>query len=117
MRRFLILNTDGTATYDNLNDDDEGQALRALQYHVGGHIQLLPGGHLHGCSVFLNEDGQELDLAPNPLAATVFGWPGELLGNVVVTGGVDENLDTAGLSDEQLDHLHTALATVDVVPQ
>lgn len=113
--RFLIITTDGNAVQHDLADD-RGELLEALQRYVGGYIQLLPV-RFHNCGIFLNEDGQALDLAPNPLAATVFGWPGELLGNVVVTGGVDANLDTAGLSQEQLDQLHTVLATVDVVPQ
>lgn len=103
--RFLTINTDGTVTHDDPSAEDE---LETVQTRVGGYIQILPV-QFHGCGIFLNEEGQMLDLDRNRLAEAVFNWPDMLLGNAVITGGTDEDLDTVGLSDQQLERIHEAL--------
>ena len=78
--------------------------LRDLQEAVGGYIDVYTA--IKGLSVFVDDEG----LLKGP--ADFFILPGcqPLAGVGVILGDVDEDGETLGLTDEQADTIHYALA-------
>lgn len=103
---IAIIHPDGQLTYQQLPENDHDQ-LDQFQSIVEGDIQLVPI-EFHGCDAFVNEDGIAQHLPRNRAAEAVLGWPGALLGPVIVTGGVRNDVDV-GLTDTQRTVLTSAL--------
>lgn len=101
MQKALIITVDG----DKIETDIEGNSYEVLQKAVGGrfeHVQLNPE-----LSLWCNEDGIFESLKVNPTACqlwdAVFGiGTGVILGDVILTGGADDEGNTLGLSDKML---------------
>lgn len=84
--------------------------LAAFQGIVGGDVQVVPL-NVHGCDLWCNEDATGLHLAVNPRATGLYlragGVPwASVRGDTFITGGVDDEGETIGLSVEQVDRLH-----------
>lgn len=87
--------------------------LKTLQEGVGGYIQPVDYGN--ELTMWVNEEGKLTGLPLNPTGtlwwASIF--PNHLdyiMGDVVFTGGTDDEGDTIGLTDEQIETL-TAMFT------
>lgn len=96
MRKVLKVTTE--MNYEVLDLDAPAGSLKVLQDAVGGLIQ--PAQVAPGFELYVNEEGILLDLPINPWVALMTGLP--LRGNAVITGEVDDEGETIGLTDEQI---------------
>lgn len=94
---------------------DEFVSYETLSNAVGGMIEAvtLPSG----ITLWVNEEGKLNGLPVNKVATNLmtraFGQQFDILvGNVIVTGGADDEGETLGLTDEQLEMLISDLASV-----
>lgn len=104
MKTLATINVDDTVTFSEVDQENEYKFLSAA---VGGYIQAVPLQDPVGeLTMWLNEEGK-LDGLPENMAATwlwgrSYGATDVMVGNVVLSGGVDENGETLGLSDDQV---------------
>lgn len=82
MYKYKVLKADGSIE----EFTTEKLSLDALQFNVGGFIQVLPRPEDFGIkttgTVYVNEDGKNLGLTPNPLVAP--SSYDVLVGNILV---------------------------------
>lgn len=103
--KALILRTDNTVVVEQ--DNNEVVAYATLSSAVGGYIEAvaLPSG----MTLWVNEDGKNLGLPVNEYATRLFvsayGATDIIVGNAIVTGGVDDEGNDLGLTDEEIDAL------------
>jgi len=102
MRNALVIPFAGEAEVVDL-DAPEG-SLKVLQNAVGGWVQAIDLNEK--VTMWLNEEGKMIGLPLNAIATEmwtrVFGPTDIMVGNAVITGGVDEEGETLGLTDEQV---------------
>jgi hypothetical protein len=118
MQKVLVVNTDGSVI--TVNDD---LTLQFLQDVVGGWVQVvgLPreSNETETVAMWVNEEGKFSNLERNDVAtylwARSYGLTDTIMGNVVLTGGTDEDGETLGLSDEMITHLMEQIP-VDATP-
>jgi hypothetical protein len=99
----LIIETDGKMYVDTQI------SLEFLQKQVGGWVQVvdLPaeGNDTESVAMWMNEEGKFSGLDSNSHATELwvrsYGMTDVIMGNVVLTGGTDEDGDTLGLSDSK----------------
>ena len=103
MKQALIIRTQGTAEVVDLGTTSE-ESYNALSTAVGGLIEAVDISET--VIMWCNEEGKVYGLPHNALATKVFtrtfGHVDEIKGDVVITGGTDDEGDTLGLTDEQL---------------
>lgn len=95
MKTALRINTDFTTEILDLEDD----SLKKLQDAVGGLIQAVD---LHDdLTLWCNEEGKLIGLTPNVIGTHLyeknFGMVDVIMGDVVFTGGTDDEGDNLGL--------------------
>ena len=77
--------------------------LESLQEAVGGNIEVVSHKNF---SLFVNEEGKLLDLPPNEIATEIvkdsLANYDFIAGDAVLLGGVDDEGETLGLSDEEI---------------
>lgn len=111
MLSIIKINTNHTFSTDQIDG-----SLESMQAIVGGDIQPVDF-ELAGAdaTLWLNENGKVVELAPNAVASLLVGhrlFAGDYIaGNVFVTGGVDEEGATLGLNNAQIDQLIDRLAS------
>lgn len=103
-RAAIVVKADLTAEVIDLG----AASLGVLQKAVDGLIQ--PVDLSETITMWVNEEGLlRSDLTPNPLAtafyAEVYGANTPIMGDVVFTGGCDEEGNTLGLTQEDVDDL------------
>jgi len=87
---------------------DNSTCYEMLKAGVGGWIECvrLPAT---GVEMWVNEEGKLDNLDQNPygtaLWADSYGPTDVTVGNIVITGGNDDEGNTLGLSDEKIDYL------------
>ena len=101
MKLALKLSTDNTLT--DLDLDAPAGSLAVLQSGVGGWIE--PVDLSEEVTMYCNEEGKLGDYLPNPIATIIFNTTFAptrdiIMGDVVFTGGVDDEGDTLGLPAE-----------------
>ena len=119
----IIIGVNNTLTE---REFESGGELDFLQGAVGGYIQIVPHNAPINLSVYCNEEGKITDppLEPNMLATALFsgllGPSDYLAGPVVLTGPIDDEGYTTGISDRQCEQLYDLVAriahTYQVVP-
>ena len=82
--------------------------LEDEQEIVGGWIELLPLGTLddNGIQAFCNDEGKLMGLAPTALLGTEedgFFKPYDFVAGNIMFAGFDEDGETIGLTDEQIE--------------
>jgi hypothetical protein len=106
MARAYIVNTDGTS--------------KVVEFEVGNSYDLIRNA-VHGLiecvsispelDIWLNEEGKltamELNEFATALYRKTYNTPDFIVGDVIFTGGADEEGETLGLSDEMLAKLIT----------
>lgn len=107
-KQALVISTTGETQVIDIAED----TLSMLQGAVGGWVQAIDISP--DVTMWLNEEGKLEGLPHNPTAQSIFDsafGPGQdyLVGNVVLTGGVDEEGDTLGLTTEHLQSLGLAI--------
>lgn len=102
MIRALRITTENNSEILKLSDETE---LEQVQTAVGGLVQAVSLDA--DLTLWLNEEGKLKNLPHNPTGQHIwdktFGQDTDyIVGDIVLTGGVDENGATLGLSDKQL---------------
>ena len=103
--KAVRIDTDGTKTIVEFNNDT---CYDVLSSAVGGMIECVT---LHDKpnqpDMWLNENGKNIGLDQNPTATALwvdmYDLTDVIMGDVVITGGADEEGYTLGLSDEQVE--------------
>jgi hypothetical protein len=110
MRNAVVIGFDTDVSVIDL-DATEG-ALAVLQDAVDGYVQAID--LTPNMTMWCNEEGK-LDGLPNNSIATAifqekFGAVDIIVGNAVITGGVDDEGETIGLTAEQVEKLQHLFA-------
>ena len=102
MAKVAIITTEGDISIKE--NDNEFVDYETLSSGVGGMIEAVS---MKKFDLWCNENGMAEGLEINPIAtrlyADAFGFTNYILGNVVITGGVDDEGETLGLTDEQVE--------------
>jgi hypothetical protein len=102
----LVIKTDGTKEIILFTEDT---FLKRAQGVVGGLIQLVPLGKM-SVDLYLNEEGKLNGLPQNPIATALwseeYGLTDYIVGDVIITGGVNSEGETIGLTNGQLATLY-----------
>lgn len=102
MRKALKIDVNKNITELDLDAPEGG--LKVLQTAVGGYIEAIDLGNL---TMWVNEEGK---FAESPISNEIgnayfhraFGQVDNIVGDIVFTGGVDEEGDTIGLTEAQV---------------
>ena len=104
MEQAVIIKTDGTKS---VVEFEVGNSYNLISQAVGGWIEVV-GLDKRQADLWVNEEGKLKGLPQNPIATSLFmeehGRMDVIVGNVIITGGTDENGDTLGLTPEQVDN-------------
>ena len=115
MKKALVITTLGEATIIDLNEG----SLEKLQKAVGGYVQAID--LCEGLTMWCNEEGKMMSLPHNPFGqafwetafpVSEFGRTDYIVGDIVLTGGADNEGDTLGLTSDEIEAL---LETVNYV--
>ena len=115
MKKALAITTLGEATIIDLNEG----SLEKLQKAVGGYVQAID--LCEGLTMWCNEEGKMMSLPHNPFGqafwetafpVSEFGRTDYIVGDIVLTGGADNEGDTLGLTGDEIEAL---LETVNYV--
>ena len=105
MRKAVVIGFDTSIGVIDL-DAHEG-SLKVLQDAVDGWVQVVDLSPK--LSIWVNEEGKMNGLPYNDIATAIyqdrFGAVDIIVGNAVLTGGTDEEGDTIGLTDEQVERI------------
>lgn len=108
--KYLAVTTEGVISVITATNED---SLSKLQEAVGGWVQAIDLSDT--LSIWCNEEGKLINLPHNPYAQViwdeVFGAHTDyIVGDVVFTGGTDDEGYTLGISDEQEQRVRQAVA-------
>ena len=115
MKKALAITTLGEATIIDLTEG----SLEKLQKAVGGYVQAID--LCEGLTMWCNEEGKMMSLPHNPFGqafwetafpVSEFGRTDYIVGDIVLTGGADNEGDTLGLTSDEIEAL---LETVNYV--
>jgi hypothetical protein len=108
MKKALAITTLGETTIIDLNEG----SLEKLQKAVGGYVQAVD--LCEGVTMWCNEEGKMMSLPHNPFGqafwetafpVSEFGRTDYIVGDIVLTGGADDEGDTLGLTTEEIELL------------
>jgi hypothetical protein len=114
MKKFAVIKVDGVVELHEVSAEAEGDFLSEA---VGGWFQSVPlRGELKDYWLWCHEEGKIIGLAMNSVATALwilsYGPSDIIHGNVVITGGIDEEGDTLGLTNAQIAKLEEILELV-----
>ena len=99
-QKAVIITTEGK---NSLVEFDFGNSYQILSDAVGGMIECVG---LKDADLWCNEngiaEGLELNMIASAIYSDAFGAGNPILGNVIITGSVDAEGETLGLTDEQV---------------
>jgi hypothetical protein len=102
----VVIKTDGTLERLDLSESE--QELKSLQNAVGGYVQVIELED--DFTMWVNEEGKLLGLEENKIATVIwevrFGIDTDIIcGDVVFTGGMDEDGETLTISEANIQRL------------
>ena len=101
MSNAIIIRADGT------KEMTDNYALADLQKAVGGLIECVSLTKKENMDMWVNEEGKLLGLPQNPIATSLYvdehGTRDVMVGDVIVTGGSDDEGETLPLTQTQID--------------
>ena len=102
----IVIKTDGTLERLDLSESE--QELKSLQNAVGGYVQVVELED--DFTMWANEEGKLLNLPVNEIATVIwevrFGLDTDIIcGDVVFTGGMDEDGETLTISEANIQRL------------
>ena len=102
----VVIKADGTLERLDLSESE--QELKSLQNAVGGYVQVIELED--DFTMWANEEGKLLNLPVNEIATVIwevrFGIGTDIIcGDVVFTGGMDEDGETLTISEANLQRL------------
>lgn len=102
MEKAVVIKTDGTK---EVVEFEIGNSYDLLSASVGGWIECV-SLRTRNADMWVNEEGKLNGLPQNPHATALwveeYGTTDIIVGNIIITGGVDNEGETLGLSDEQV---------------
>ena len=105
MRNALVIGMDESLEVIDL-DAPEG-SLKVLQNAVDGYVQAIDLNR--DLTMWANEEGKLEGMMTNSIATAIFqarfGMVDIIVGNAVLTGGVDDEGETIGLTEPQVEQL------------
>ena len=103
--KFVSIDADGTKNVIYAEDGEQG-SYNAIKGYINDTIERVHL-HLHDADMWINDNGKALQLDQNPMATAMwvemYGKTDVIVGGVIITGGADEEGNTLGLTDEQVD--------------
>lgn len=114
MKKFAVIKVDGGVELHEVSAEAEGDFLSEA---VGGWFQSVPlRAELKDYWLWCNEEGKIIGLPMNPVATglwTISYGPSDIIhGNIVITGGVDDEGGGRGLTEVQIAKLEKILELV-----
>jgi hypothetical protein len=102
----VVIKADGTLERLDLSESE--QELKSLQNAVGGYVQVIE--LKDDFTMWVNEEGKLLNLPVNEIATVIwevrFGLDTDIIcGDVVFTGGMDEDGETLTISEANIQRL------------
>ncbi len=102
----VVIKADGTLERLDLSESE--QELKSLQNAVGGYVQVIELED--DFTMWVNEEGKLLNLPVNEIATVIwevrFGLDTDIIcGDVVFTGGMDEDGETLTISEANIQRL------------
>ena len=106
MAKAVIIRTDGKK---EVVEFEIGKSYNLISTAVGGMIECISLTNVIGQpDMWINENGKFSGLDQNPYATAlwvdIYSTTDVIMGDVIITGGADEEGETLGLSDEQVDY-------------
>jgi hypothetical protein len=102
-KQALVITTSGEMSVIDIT----GNELKTLQEKVGGWVQAID--LTSSLTMWANEEGKLVGLPVNGFATELwesrFGATDIIVGDIVITGGADDEGETIGLTDAQVDAL------------
>lgn len=99
-QKAVIISTEG---HKSVVEFEFGKSYQILSDAVGGMIECVG---LKDADLWCNENGISEGLDLNMIASAIysdaFGAGNPILGNVIITGSVDDEGETLGLTEEQV---------------
>jgi len=99
-QKAVIISTEG---HKSVVEFEFGKSYQLLSDAVGGMIECVG---LKDADLWCNEngiaEGLELNMIASAIYSNAFGAGNPVLGNVIITGSVDAEGETLGLTDEQV---------------
>jgi len=99
-QKAVIISTDG---HKGVVEFEFGKSYELLSNAVGGMIECVG---LKDADLWCNEngiaEGLELNMIASAIYSEAFNASNPILGNVIITGSVDDEGETLGLTDEQV---------------
>ena len=110
MKIALQIKTDGTLAELDLSQN----SLETLQQAVEGLVQAIDIAE--DLTMWCNEEGKMIGLPHNPFGQAfwekMYGRTDYIVGDIVLTGGADNEGETIGLTDEQITEIAKVVASV-----
>jgi len=99
-QKAVIISTEG---HKSVVEFEFGKSYQILSDAVGGMIECVS---LKDADLWCNEngiaEGLDLNMIASAIYSNAFGAGNPVLGNVIITGSVDAEGETLGLTDEQV---------------
>ena len=99
-QKAVIISTEG---HKSVVEFEFGKSYQLLSDAVGGMIECVS---LKDADLWCNEngiaEGLELNMIASAIYSDAFNASNPILGNVIITGSVDAEGETLGLTDEQV---------------
>ena len=104
MEQAVIIKTDGTKS---VVEFDSTTSYDTLSKAVGGWIECVT--LRDELDMWVNEEGKLIGLPQNPIATALFadsfGTSDVIMGDVIITCGTDQEGETLGLGEAQIEYL------------
>ena len=101
-QKAVIISTEG---HKSVVEFEFGKSYQILSDAVGGMIECVS---LKDADLWCNEngiaEGLDLNMIASAIYSNAFGAGNPVLGNVIITGSVDAEGETLGLTDKQVAH-------------
>ncbi len=99
-QKAVIISTEG---HKSVVEFEFGKSYQILRDAVGGMIECVS---LKDADLWCNEngiaEGLDLNMIASAIYSEAFNASNPILGNVIITGSVDDEGETLGLTDEQV---------------
>jgi hypothetical protein len=99
-QKAVIISTEG---HKSVVEFEFGKSYQLLSDAVGGMIECVS---LKDADLWCNEngiaEGLDLNMIASAIYSDAFNASNPILGNVIITGSVDDEGETLGLTDEQV---------------
>ena len=110
--RAIIATTDGKLEVKSF---EPGESYGMIKEAVDGYFDCIRIPSI-GVDMWVNDEGKILELDPNPFGTALwvheYGMTDIVMGNIIITGGADEEGETLGLTQDQINALFNAVDEV-----